>query len=92
MSDSIVRVCEIKTSSRGVDVDKFAEVAKRLRPDVALLAVMEPQLGTSSNLSSRLTTALNGTGIAGEVMYLRDGDIEQSFTLPNGRGFTIRLL
>lgn len=37
--------CEVKSSWRGLSIrglDQFVEVAERLRPDIALLAVMEP--------------------------------------------------
>ena len=92
VSDAVVRLCEVKASSRAIDIQKFADVAKRLRPDIATLAIMEGRSPALSAKHSELQAALNGTGIAGELIYLEDQDINPSPILPNGRQLAVRVL
>ena len=90
--DGVVRLCEIKASDRGIDIEKFAAVAKRIRPNYATLAVMEPQSLALSAKLSELESALGGTGIEGELICLQKNDIDPSPLLPNGRHFSVKLL
>ena len=92
VGDGIVRLCEIKAASRGIDIEKLATVAKRIRPNIATLAVMEPPSSYLSAKLSELETALGGTGIASELIYLRQQDVEPSPILPTGRRFRVQLL
>jgi hypothetical protein len=39
VGDGVVRLCEIKAAHKGIDIQKFAVVAKRIRPNMATLAV-----------------------------------------------------
>ena len=63
-------LCEVKASwhaLRLTDIEDFVELARRLRPDIALLAVMETGSGPSANLEAaraKLTTE----GIIFEVL------------------------
>ena len=91
VADGVVRLCEIKAANRDLDIEKFAKVAKRVRPDVATLAVMEPNSSGLSAKLSELETALRGTNIASELVYLQDQDIDPSPMLPNGRQVSVRL-
>jgi len=68
VGDGVVRLCEIKAANRGLDIAKFAAVAKRIRPNIATLAVMEPRSSALSAKLSELETALGGTGIAAELI------------------------
>ena len=92
VGDGVVRLCEIKAANRGPDIEKFAAVAKRIRPNIATLAVMEPHTPSLAEKLSELETALGGTGIAVELICLQDQDIDPSPMLPNGRQFSVRLL
>jgi len=39
--DGMTYLCEAKSSHKAIYIKKFVDVAKRIRPDVAMLAVME---------------------------------------------------
>lgn len=73
--DGRTLLCEAKSSWRDVrqgELDKLADLALRLRPDVALLAVMEAGTGpvdTIAEIRARLTTA----NIGFEVLTPRPG-------------------
>jgi hypothetical protein len=77
--------------NRGLNIEKFAAVAKRIRPNIATLAVMEPCSSALSAKLAELETALGGNGIAAELICLQDQDIDPSPILPNGRQFSVRL-
>ncbi len=91
VSDGVVRLCEIKTSNKGIDIKKFAELAVRLRPDIATLAVMEPKSAALEKIHQTLTQLLEGTGIAAELITLNPGDIDDGPNLPTGRTFRVRI-
>lgn len=91
VSDGVVRLCEIKTSKKSIDVKKFAELAIRLRPDVATLAVMESKSAALERIFQMLTQLLEGTGIKAELLTLNPGDIDDSPHLPTGRSFRVRM-
>jgi len=92
VGDGVVRLCEIKAVNRGLDIEKLAAVAKRIRPSIATVAVMEPRSSALLARLSELETALGGTGIAAELICLQDQDIDPSPILANGRQFSVRLL
>jgi hypothetical protein len=92
VTDGRVKLCEIKASRRDIDIPKMAEIAKRVRPDVAVLAVMEPQSKALTKKLAELQTALAGTGIHAELMTLESNDIDDSPFLPAANRVTIRLL
>ena len=92
VSDGVARVCEAKTSSGNIDVDKLAAVALRIRPDIATLAVMEPASAALSATFARLTQALAGSGIKPELLTLHPGDIDDGPHLPTGRSYRVRMM
>lgn len=89
--DGIVHLCEAKTSNH-VDVEKFAELALKIRPDVATLAIMEPHSQAVDRRLNELKRLLEGSDIAAEVLWLGENDIEDSPNLPTGSTQLIRLL
>ena len=91
VTDGITRLCEIKTSRRGIDVTKLAELAKRVRPHFATLAVMEPQSAALGEKLDELKKLLDGSGIEAELICLAANDIEDAPFLPNGRQFSVRV-
>lgn len=91
VSDGVVRLCEIKTSNKSIDIKKFAELAIRLRPDIATLAVMEPKSAALERIFQTLTQLLEGTGIEAELITLHPSDIDDGPNLPTGRSFRVRV-
>jgi hypothetical protein len=80
--DGVVHLCEVKSSSRDIDLTSLIEVAKRLRPDVVTLAVME---GPSPRLNTKigeLKRGLIGTGIEAEVLTFWADDRSNDAYLP----------
>jgi hypothetical protein len=79
--DGVTILCEVKSSWRGVrsaDIDSLVSLAKRLRPDQAILAVMEEG---GSRFEEKIEAALSelaAEGIALEVLtpstYRVEGD------------------
>jgi hypothetical protein len=80
--DGIVHLCEVKSSSRDIDLTSLIEVAKRLRSHVVTLAVME---ATSPRLNAKfeeLKRGLTGTGIEAELLTFRADDRSNDAYLP----------
>ncbi len=83
--DSKVHLCEVKSSGREIQIPPLVNVAKRIRPDVVTLAVMEV---SSPRLTTRLDSlkeALIGTGITAELMTLRDENFDDRVYLPRAK-------
>lgn len=81
--DSKVHLCEVKSSGRDIRIPPLVNVAKRIRPDVVTLAVMEvgsPRLTTRFN---NLKKALAGTDIAAELITLSDDAFDDGVHLPS---------
>jgi hypothetical protein len=71
-------VCEVKASwsvLRRKDVADLVKLAKRLRPDTAMLAVMEDRADMAQELEAA-RTELAGVGIDFEVLTLREFGLE----------------
>jgi hypothetical protein len=79
--DGVVRMCEVKQSARQLyreEVEKFAELMKRLRPDVAVMAVMEPENAKIRGHFTSLSDQLADTGIRAELLTLDESrDIDR---------------
>ena len=91
--DNKVYLCEAKTSKRIKDkeLDKFAEIVNKIRPDVAVLAIMESKVASShKTLLSKINPKID-SGIELEIIYLNSGDIDDSYQLPTGRSKKIRV-
>lgn len=91
VSDGRVRLIEAKMSGRGIEVAKTADLAKRLRPDLVTLAVMEPRSPGLAQKLNDLQQQLAGSDIAADLMTLDPGDIDDSPTLPTGTSVRVRL-
>jgi hypothetical protein len=76
VSDGMVRLCKAKTSGQNIDVPKIAELARRVRPDVVTLAVMEPRSTALTQRLAELQERLQGSDIAADLMVLESGDID----------------
>jgi hypothetical protein len=90
--DGVVKLCEIKSSSQSIDVEKFGDMARRLRPDVALLAVMEPTSATLERRRAELQEKLKAYNIEVELLTLEASDIDDDPYLPTGRSSQLRIL
>lgn len=83
--DGRVIVCEVKATWRqlkSADLPELVSLAKRLRPDVVLLAVMEEASGPSDRLEEA-RSELNAASIDFQIMTLnsRDHRYDSSFLL-----------
>lgn len=78
VQDGVVRCCEVKQSSRNLDLDNFVKLVKRLRPNIATLAVMEGQNSKIDKAFRRLKEGVSGTGIDAELIVLEPADIDSS--------------
>lgn len=78
--DGKVTMCEAKRSARGLDKpDETAALFSRLRPDVALIAVMEPLSNVLQSKFEQFSAALSGTGIEPKLWTLdEDRDFEDA--------------
>jgi hypothetical protein len=90
--DGVVRLCEAKSSNQSIDLEKFARLARQVRPDIATLAIMEPRSNSTDRRLADLQRLLVDTQIGAEVLTLEDQDIDNSPNLPTGRSFLVRLL
>jgi Natural resistance-associated macrophage protein len=89
--DGLVRLCEVKTSNQNIDLRKLSDLARRLRPDIATLAVMEPRSPSTDRRLEDLRHLLDGSGVEAEIMTLQQDDIDDSPYLPEGRSQMVRL-
>jgi hypothetical protein len=89
--DGTAYLCEAKSSSGSIDLGTFVEVAKRIRPDVAMLVVMEQGSPALNATFEHVTQALAGTGIKPELLALHGNDIDNSPDLPTGRSFRVQV-
>ena len=80
--DGKVFLCEVKNSGREVETGSLVEVAKRLRPDSAILAVFDAETSRLKSKACELADALQGEGISSELLTLQDGDLERLSILP----------
>lgn len=73
----LVRMCEVKQSERHFEnPKKLAEMMARLRPDVAVIAVMEPHSAQLQKKFNTFAGELRNTGIEPELLTLNaDKDI-----------------
>jgi hypothetical protein len=92
VADGVVRLVEAKASGQGIEIEKTAELAKRLRPNVVTLAVMEATSPTLMRRLSELQQQLNSSDITADLMTLEPRDIEESPILPTGTSYRVRLL
>jgi hypothetical protein len=90
--DGVVHLCDVKTSNQNIDLQRFAELARQIRPDVATLAIMEPRSARIDRRLDELRRSLDGTAIHAELITLEEQDIDDSPHLPTGRSRTIRLI
>ncbi len=92
VADGITHLCEAKSSGQNIDIPKLVEQARRIRPDIVTLAIMEPESIALRNRLDELRQQLVGTGIDAELITLEDQDIDQSPRLPAGNSFWTRVL
>lgn len=77
IDNGVVRMCEVKQSERAFrDPVRLAQTMARLRPDIAVIAVMEPDSPALHAKFVSFSAALAGSGVKPELLTLRtDEDI-----------------
>ena len=85
--DGLVYFCEVKSSIRDFNVEKFVNTAERIRPDVALLAVMEDSTQKLTNVFQTAVKRLAAIDVRTELMTLQEGDLRDDPHLPTGQTF-----
>ncbi len=80
--DGKVHICEVKSSGRDIQIARLVIVAKRIRPDVVTLAVMQKDSARLKNKFDELKRELTGTGIAAELMTLSEIAFDDHVYLP----------
>ena len=80
--DGRVHLCEAKSSGRDIIIASLADVAKRLRPDVVTLAVMEPPSRRLAAKLDELKGAVDDTSIEVELITLHDRPDSDDAFLP----------
>jgi len=86
ISDGKALLCEVKSSwasVRKADINKLVQLATRLRPDVALLAVMEEN-GEMNDLIADATQQLAQQQIEFELLLWRPNELLDGPYLPSG--------
>lgn len=69
ISGDQVRMCEVKQSARSFDdPEKYAAQFRRLRPDIATIAIMEPSSQRIQGGFAKFAAALAGSGITPELI------------------------
>lgn len=76
VSDRSVIACEVKQSARDLDTQNFEKIVHRIRPDIAVLAVMEPLNSRISGALKRLSDNLVPSGIRVQSITLEESDLE----------------
>jgi hypothetical protein len=80
--DRKVHLCEVKSSDRDVDLESLVNIAKRLRPDVVTLAVMDDASPRLSSRFQELQRELAGTGLECELLTRAAHAFENDAFLP----------
>ncbi|MES0073235.1 hypothetical protein [Mesorhizobium sp. M0058] len=74
ISNGVVQIFEVKQSARQMQkAIEFADIAKRIRPDIATIAVMEPRSAYIENKFSEYAQALSGSGVEARLLTLESG-------------------
>jgi hypothetical protein len=82
VSNGKLQIFEVKHSARQMaKAVRFAEVARRIKPDIATIAVMSPKTPSIESKFSDFENALKGSGIEARLMTLDDRDFSDSSSL-----------
>jgi hypothetical protein len=86
-----VRMCEVKQSARSFDdPEKYAAHFRRLRPDIATIAIMEPPSARIQGAFAKFEAALAGSGIMPELItFDSDRDIDNRAYLAELQSFRL---
>lgn len=82
--DGVTYLCDIKSSSREFQREKFTNIAEKIRPHVAIYAVMDM---ASDHVKREFNVAkeyLEKLGIGAELLEFDEEDISRSTILPSG--------
>ncbi|MGX1741883.1 hypothetical protein ACWIEX_10020 [Bosea sp. NPDC055353] len=78
IENGIVRMCEVKQSDRQfLDPEGLAQTMLKLRPDIAMIAVMEADSDSLKAKFARFSKILEGSGIKAEILTL---DTDRDFS------------
>lgn len=91
MSGTELVMVECKSSDRGIDVAQLANVAKRVRPNRLVLAVMAQRTAALAATVERLKEAMNGIPTAVELLTISENDLYARDWLPTGDSEMFRL-
>lgn len=81
--DGKVHLCEVKSSSRDISVTSIIDVAKKIRPDTVVLAVLEEKSQRVESKFNEIRITLRLDGINSELLTLKEGDFSRSSYLPS---------
>lgn len=71
IENGVVRMCEVKQSERQfLDPEGLAQTMLKLRPDIAMIAVMESDSDSLRAKFARFSKILEGSGIKAEILTL----------------------
>lgn len=83
--DGLTYVCEVKSSWRSLrsaDLEAFAQLAARLKPDVAMLAIMEDSDARAASFASKraqeLKKRLSSDGVQFLLLTLKEAPLKDS--------------
>ena len=71
VADGVVRMCEVKQSARQLDpsqVQRFGDLMKCLRPDIATIAVMQSETAEIRETFQLFESQLSGSGVRPELV------------------------
>jgi hypothetical protein len=80
--DGDVHLVEAKSSLRSIDLTTTVDAAKRLRPDVVTLAIMESLSKAMTDKLNELKIRLDGIGMTTGFVSLEPGDFDDRAFLP----------
>ena len=89
--DGLVYLCEVKSSAREFCAEKFVEISRRVRPDVALLAVMGDSTPTLVESFQTAKERLAAVDIGAKLMTLQDGEIRDDPHLHTGSSYSVKI-
>ena len=79
--DGKVHLCEVKSSGREIQIQPLINVARRIRPDVVTLAVLEPASPRLTAKLEEITRVLAEEEILAELVTLSDDDFDDDVLL-----------
>lgn len=89
--DGELFICEVKSSGRDNDFSRFLKVIERLRPDVALIAIMDDDVNIPQKIRNSIGNKIP-KGVKFEIMIFSSDDFDDTPGLPSGRNMLVRIM